>query len=1355
MSTDTVSTDAVSTDSTDPVVESNLMPADATVECTLSEDTISHAGALDIADGSLSVAVFENPFTDTEELLIVGGDSRLYWVRHANSGDAAGWEQVDLQTPALEVVVLVHPTLVTVAVVLTAQDAGGEQHLRFLRLEQQDGRPAWVLAQTAPIEFAWNLGVQYVLPRGAGAFVTVLCGPEEIRQVWVFRTVLPSDEQPEQLFERAGWRAMPGQYLPRTSKLVIGVDGPLLAPTTVQVYRCDPTGELFRIFYRFDTGEPLLSRIGDGATLAGLYPTVDGTGCVALVRAAAGAPAQILTFIARENDLERSVDLVDADVDSATTWMDLDGRTHVYGLTGDVLRVVHQVSSRWLPSTDVGWRPQAPVWDTMTSGSGRQVALARPIVRDVLRFELDAQPDAYPSQHVMHSSGPAPERCAIYTQDVSTTWWSRENVRLVSEPLPPYTVTRFSARVTLKDAFGGNVGDYPVSVTASAAVEVEVHGSFYRVGPDRPALLRTDWRGQVTIKAIARDLGGVTLTVSAAGLPNAASVNPANDIQRFLGGTGTLPPLPSGISEQALLDARTSDGRFVFQDWHRSDTIPTPADVMTTFRELFRPRTGEARTIVRPDGEVVQAHALVIQAWDPTRPGLQVLTSQEEVAAFRATRLAEPMFGGFWDAAGAWLGDVWQGVKDGLVQVVQAELDLLTGVATISLQWLDDVQIAFDVVCDSAVAAARVAESVVNAVGAAASDVLDWLRWAFDLEDVFATKDALVDGLRMWAGYMSHAVDYGFAQIPPGWFAEQEAKVRAYLEAAVPFCAGTLGPDQAVSIPAQTGQLPEIVSKPQKVDNAHATWMRDQLASTPGSQRIRLAALDEIPTEFTEAHEAFEAMLAVFADPVVGARLKGALDRFCELFTNLFQASDAQTLARTELRTLIEMVGDLVGAVLAFADILLVRLKDFILAMVACVPVILDLEVEGFGLLDRLWWFVCTQAGADPETPLSIGNLFGVAAAFPVTVCLKAGLGSAPFPDGRFPGFRWDPSQARPSTETTWFPAGAEHSLPDEYPIPPRAQAGIQAAVGAATMGFSFVDLYMDTHQPPLPVGTMSEDWQVLLITVYDMLFFGVCDLPVFWGTDNLWKCTTENGSTEWLWWLEYFCKLPIYLGDLFCAVVLPLVSEKGTPSRILGTLQNQVGNDAINALGVFEALASTALLMGSDKKPIDVYWFATQIVSMVSSLTAVVRVLPVFATSPALRAVKMAVDAATDIAAGGAWWMTGCLAVLPDLMKGDLPHGQVGKPYSAQLTASTDKRFPPFGWAVTFGEMPPGVGFKIADADDFFVVEVGGTPLKEGDYYFTITAANSYDPNSVAVKDFHVTIAAADPHGRRVGPDG
>ena len=61
---------------------------------------------------------------------------------------------MDLQTPALEVVVLVHPTLVTVAVVLTAQDAGGEQHLRFLRLEQHDGRPAWVLAQTAPIEFA-------------------------------------------------------------------------------------------------------------------------------------------------------------------------------------------------------------------------------------------------------------------------------------------------------------------------------------------------------------------------------------------------------------------------------------------------------------------------------------------------------------------------------------------------------------------------------------------------------------------------------------------------------------------------------------------------------------------------------------------------------------------------------------------------------------------------------------------------------------------------------------------------------------------------------------------------------------------------------------------------------------------------------------------------------------------------------------------------------------------------------------------------------------------------------------------------------------------------------------------------
>ena len=56
------------------------------------------------------------------------------------------------------------------------------------------------------------------------------------------------------------------------------------------------------------------------------------------------------------------------------------------------------------------------------------------------------------------------------------------------------------------------------------------------------------------------------------------------------------------------------------------------------------------------------------------------------------------MFGGFWDAAGAWLGDVWQGVKDGLVQVAQAELDLLTGVATILVAVAGQRADRFDVV---------------------------------------------------------------------------------------------------------------------------------------------------------------------------------------------------------------------------------------------------------------------------------------------------------------------------------------------------------------------------------------------------------------------------------------------------------------------------------------------------------------------------------------------------------------------------------------------------------------------------------------------------------------------------------
>ena len=179
------------------------------------------------------------------------------------------------------------------------------------------------------------------------------------------------------------------------------------------------------------------------------------------------------------------------------------------------------------------------------------------------------------------------------------------------------------------------------------------------------------------------------------------------------------------------------------------------------------------------------------------------------------------------------------------------------------------------------------------------------------------------------------------------------------------------------------------------------------------------------------------------------------------------------------------------------------------------------------------------------------------------------------------------------------------------------------------------------------------------------MLFFGVCDLPVFWGTDNLWNCTNENGSTEWLWWLEYYCKLPIYLGDLLCAVVLPLVSEKGRrrgPGDSGERGAQQRHQCVRKPFGPWPAHP----VDGFQQEAVDVYWFATQIVSIVCSLHSIMHILPVSRNDPpVLPAVKMAVDAATDITTGGAWSMTGGLrrAAQPDEGRSSW-HGQVGEPH-------------------------------------------------------------------------------------------
>ena len=234
---------------------------------------------------------------------------------------------------------------------------------------------------------------------------------------------------------------------------------------------------------------------------------------------------------------------------------------------------------------------------------------------------------------------------------------------------------------------------------------------------------------------------------------------------------------------------------------------------------------------------------------------------------------------------------------------------------------------------------------------------------------------------------------------------------------------------------------------------------QNRLTSTPGARRVRLAALDESPRSSPEAHEAFKAMLAVFADPVVRTPAEGGAGQVLRLFTNLFQASDAQTLARDEAP---DADRDDQGprrsgpGVRGHPPRAAQGLHPRDGGVHAGNP------RPGGGRvrpLDHLWWFVCTPAEADTKPLFGIGNLFGVAAAFPSNRLPArrswgrppSRTGSSRVAMGPIPGWPVDGGDMVPGRRG----ALAAQRVCD----PPAWQAGIQAAVGAATVGFSFVNL--------------------------------------------------------------------------------------------------------------------------------------------------------------------------------------------------------------------------------------------------------------------------------------------------------
>ena len=275
-------------------------------------------------------------------------------------------------------------------------------------------------------------------------------------------------------------------------------------------------------------------------------------------------------------------------------------------------------------------------------------APAKPVVMglhaDVISFQLDPHPDYRPSELIKMSGAAPAEAYCVCTQDVTTSGWVTNKVRLpepapaAGEKLPdPHIVSHYVADVTLLDTRGAAMPGHDVSVSADSLVETQINAVSYQVGPGRPIVVRTDARGRFTLSIAARGLNPPVIHLNSDGLESGTAINFGAQANDFLSGTGSLPSQGGAFTPDLLENAQAIPNTTPktsgpvnndLADWTAlKERGLTPQAVVDHCTHMYGQAAGSSKPLlasIEGFDEPQPIIGYVIQLWDPDRslPGV-------------------------------------------------------------------------------------------------------------------------------------------------------------------------------------------------------------------------------------------------------------------------------------------------------------------------------------------------------------------------------------------------------------------------------------------------------------------------------------------------------------------------------------------------------------------------------------------------------------------------------------------------------------------------------------------------------------------------------------------------------------
>ncbi|KAH7131461.1 hypothetical protein B0J13DRAFT_642157, partial [Dactylonectria estremocensis] len=496
--------------------------------------------------------------------------------------------------------------------------------------------------------------------------------------------------------------------------------------------------------------------------------------------------------------------------------------------------------------------------------------------------------------------------------DTDAKIWRADEIKLQALPTEePLSFNSYTTTIQIVDNQNLPAGGVNVSITAASRTPVYLNGLYY-VLSQTPVTVTADATGTVTVvEAVQDSISGTMLTVSCDGGVIPAIINPMEksfltmaslNIERSLRGanfpTNTVAGGTQGTSSSTPLVASSTS----------SNDINVVVDSMSKLNTVY----GSVRAT--QSNELMGRSEAIITS----PPCMRVVP--------HTLFLASPSFGSLTDDIAIAVGDLFRWLKSG----VQSVIHILKDAASDAWHFLATIAgKVYRAVLDSVDAVVGAVEWIFNTIKTGIEDVIHYLEFLFDWDDVTRTKDLIYntaktafDGqianveksINQWAGVTDWSTSIG-----------QVAAQPASASATNPAAGQTSGSQMLSSHFKNHGADLTIVGSPpsddlvQQVVNdlLNALEQEGQVLSAVYSQLKTLASNFSSMT----VGQALKQLAGIFADGVLSS-VQVVADAVFNILTDL--ASAAVSLLDTKIH--IPIISDILNAIgipdVSFLDLL-------------------------------------------------------------------------------------------------------------------------------------------------------------------------------------------------------------------------------------------------------------------------------------------------------------------------------------------------------------------------------------------------------------------------------------------------